>query len=100
MPDIKLKQVKLHFQYTSGHRYTVKGNISDFDSGDKTFNYTIKTVKDDHRVTEIHEIPLFDVASITVKAPEGYANAKLNGYCNVQYIYKNGKFDSVIGKPV
>lgn len=101
MTSIKLKQVKIHFKYTSGHRYTVKGNISEFTSEKKVFKYTIKTEKDDHRVTEIHEIPLFDVESITINAPEGYANAKLNGYREVRYNYDNGKFVSTFGsKPV
>ena len=101
MPSIKLKQVKLHFRYTSGHRYTVKGNISNFETEKGNFLYTIRTTRDDHKVTEIHEIPMHDIESITVQAPESYAISKLNGYREVQYNYLNGKLVNTVGsKPL
>jgi len=91
MPNIKLKQVKIHFKYESGQRYTAKGNICNFGFDGSEFSYSIKVIRDGHKVTETHHIPLVDVKSIAVHGPEGFSKSMLNGYQKVVYTIKNGK---------
>ena len=103
MADKKLQQIKIHFDYESKQRYTVKGAIADFEfnKNGKSFDYTLKVKRDNHKVTEIHEIPLFDVTKITVQVPEHLAEALNGGYQKIEWNLVNGKHVSTVGsKPV
>ena len=98
MSNIKLKQVKIKFAYTSGQRFIAKGNISGFKYSADTFFYTIKSFEDGHKVSTTHEIPLIDVKSIIVKGPDGYAKAQLKGYREMELVIQNGKIKETIGR--
>ena len=99
MANKKLQQVKIHFDYESGQRYTVKGPIADFGFTEnfKSYEYTLKVKRDNHKVTEIHEIPLYDVASITVQVPEHLAKAINDSYQKVVHTFKHGMHVSSTG---